>query len=190
MYHSFIKLDHGHHVPYTYLFGVLYSNALWNKDSWHRRSVTVLHANLAWLWPGRHRHCDWPVAWLSSLSEIMCECWWRTLWHECSLWSPYVIAQTIIFLPCDFYLLSFFPRLISAAIDWISTILVFYTWRGPSANLECRSQTCCTRLAGNTGRKNDAKNRHLRTTAQLLSGCFFRPTFVFPSCACADFLFS
>ena len=26
---------------------------------------------------------------------------------------------------------------------------------------------CCTRLAGNTGRKNDAKHRHLRTIAQL-----------------------
>ena len=26
---------------------------------------------------------------------------------------------------------------------------------------------CCTRLAGNEGRKNDAKNRHLRTIAQL-----------------------
>jgi len=26
---------------------------------------------------------------------------------------------------------------------------------------------CCTRLAGNTGRKNDAKNRHLGTIAQL-----------------------
>ena len=26
---------------------------------------------------------------------------------------------------------------------------------------------CCTRLAGSTGRKNDAKNRHLRTIAQL-----------------------
>jgi len=26
---------------------------------------------------------------------------------------------------------------------------------------------CCTRLAGNTGRKNDAKNRHLRTVAQV-----------------------
>ena len=26
---------------------------------------------------------------------------------------------------------------------------------------------CCTRLAGNAGRKNDAKNRHLRTIAQL-----------------------
>jgi len=29
------------------------------------------------------------------------------------------------------------------------------------------SEMCCTRLAGNTGRKNYAKNRHLRTIAQL-----------------------
>jgi len=28
------------------------------------------------------------------------------------------------------------------------------------------SEICCTLLAGNTGRKNDAKNRHLRTIAQ------------------------
>jgi len=42
------------------------------------------------------------------------------------LWSPYVIGQTIIFLPCDFYLLSFFlffRRVISAVGDWMSTIL-------------------------------------------------------------------
>ena len=38
------------------------------------------------------------------------------------LWSPYVIGQTVIFLPCDFYL-SFFPCLISAVGDWMSTIL-------------------------------------------------------------------
>jgi len=30
---------------------------------------------------------------------------------------------------------------------------------GLSANLKCRSETCCTRLAENTGRKNVAKNR-------------------------------
>ena len=45
------------------------------------------------------------------------------------LWPPYVIGQTIIFLPCGFFLLSsiylssFFPRLISAAAGWMSTIL-------------------------------------------------------------------
>jgi len=30
---------------------------------------------------------------------------------------------TIIFLVCDFYILLFFPRLISAVGDWMSTIL-------------------------------------------------------------------
>jgi len=43
----------------------------------------------------------------------------------------------------------------------------FYTWCGFSTNLECRSEMCCTQLAGSTGRKNDAKTRHLRTIAQL-----------------------
>ena len=34
----------------------------------------------------------------------------------------------IILLPCSFYLLSFFPRLISAAADWMSTILPHMVW--------------------------------------------------------------
>jgi len=61
-----------------------------------------------------------------------------------------------------FLLLSFFPRLISAVGDWISTILP-RIWCGLSANLECMSEMCCTRLAQNTGRKN----RHFGTIAQL-----------------------
>jgi len=41
--------------------------------------------------------------------------------------------QAIIFLPCGFFLLSsiylfFFPRLISAAADWMSTILRHMVW--------------------------------------------------------------
>jgi len=46
------------------------------------------------------------------------------------LWSPYVIGQTIIFLPCDFYLFSssFIPRLISVATDWMSTIFLHMEW--------------------------------------------------------------
>jgi len=65
-----------------------------------------------------------------------------------------------------FYVLSvFFSRLISAVADWISTILP--PWWGPSANLGCRSETCCMRLAGNAGRKKSPKIRHLRTIAQL-----------------------
>ena len=39
------------------------------------------------------------------------------------LWLPCVADVDIIFLPRDFYLSSFFPRLISASADWMSTIL-------------------------------------------------------------------
>jgi len=35
---------------------------------------------------------------------------------------------------------SFYPRLISAVVDWMSTIY-FHTWCGLSANLGCRSET-------------------------------------------------
>jgi len=53
--------------------------------------------------------------------------------HMCTvsdfLWSPYVIGQTIIFLPCDFNLSFFvFPRLILAVGDWMSTILPHMVW--------------------------------------------------------------
>ena len=47
----------------------------------------------------------------------------------------------------------------------MSTILAHIVW--PSANLECRSEMCCTRLAANTGRKKVVKNHHLGTIQQL-----------------------
>jgi len=46
----------------------------------------------------------------------------------------------------------FFPRLISAVTHW----MYFHTWWGLSANLRCRSETCCMRLAENTGCKKIA----------------------------------
>jgi len=46
----------------------------------------------------------------------------------------------------SFFYLLFFPRLISYLDTWCSF----------SANLECRSEMCCTRLSGNTGRKKIA----------------------------------
>jgi len=46
-----------------------------------------------------------------------------------SLWSPYVIGHTIIFSSCFFLSSSFFlPRLISAAGDWMFTILRHVVW--------------------------------------------------------------
>ena len=68
---------------------------------------------------------------------------------------------------CRFLLLSFFfiPRLISAVAEWMSTILLH---NGVAlVRIECRSEMCCIRLAGNAGRKNDAKNRHLGTIVQI-----------------------
>jgi len=56
-------------------------------------------------------------------------------------------------------------NLISAVGDWMSTILphmVFFC-----VNLECRSQTCCLRLAENAARKKSPKSRHLGTIPQL-----------------------
>ena len=52
-------------------------------------------------------------------------------------------------------------------IIFVGCLPYFDTWRGPSANLECRSEMCCSRLAANTGRKKVDKNRHLCTIAQL-----------------------
>jgi len=46
------------------------------------------------------------------------------------LWPPYVIGGHYIFALwfLSIYLLSFFPRLISAATDWMSTILLHMAW--------------------------------------------------------------
>jgi len=54
---------------------------------------------------------------------------------RCQLCTPYVIGQAIIFLPCGFFFFFY---------------LLFST-----PNL--RSESCCTRLAGNAGRKKSKK---------------------------------
>jgi len=43
----------------------------------------------------------------------------------------------------------------------------FHTWCDLRANLGCRSETCCTRLAGNAWRRKSPKSRHLRTIVQI-----------------------
>ena len=48
------------------------------------------------------------------------------------LWPPYVIGGPLYFCPVVSFFLSiyllFFPRLISAATDWMSTILLHMAW--------------------------------------------------------------
>jgi len=79
------------------------------------------------------------------------------------LWPPCVADACIIFLTCGFYLLFSSPNLSRRRLDCLR---YFHTWCGPSANLECRSEMCCTRLAGNAGPKKPPKIRHLGTIAQ------------------------
>jgi len=65
----------------------------------------------------------------------------------------------------------FFPRLILAVGDWM--FLPYLSTRcGLSANLGCSSETCCTRLAGNTGpnKRQNSPSGHHRTN---LSGYIF-----------------
>ena len=54
------------------------------------------------------------------------------------LWMPYGIGQAIIFLPCGFFLLSFFFLsffLTKSQQLQIGCLPYFYTWCGPSSNL-------------------------------------------------------
>ena len=68
----------------------------------------------------------WTCAWLNYFSLKTRMLYWTHYSIVVFLWPPYVVGQAIIFLPCDFYLLlssTFFPRLISAVGDWMSTML-------------------------------------------------------------------
>ena len=94
------------------------------------------------------------------------------------LWSPYGMGQTTIFLPCGFFFLSFFllsflsPNLSGWRSDAYN-LPYFHTWCGFSANLGCRSETCCTRLAENAGRKKSPKIA-ICAPSYNLSGYIFR----------------
>ena len=72
------------------------------------------------------------------------------------------IGQAIIFCTCGFFFLLFF--LAYSQRPQIGCLPYFHTWCGLSANLECRYEMCCTRLAGNTGRcknySNDVFSKH------------------------------
>ena len=73
-------------------------------------------------------------------------------------------------MSCGFFFLSSFFLSFFLAYSQpsqIGCLPYFQKWCGLSANFGCRSETCCTRLAENTGSKNDQKIHHLRTIAQL-----------------------
>ena len=77
-----------------------------------------------------------------------------------ALWNMgdhYIFALWFLLLLLSF----FFPSPNLSRRRWMSAILPHM------ADLRCRSEVCCTRLAGNAGPKKVAKNLHLSTIAQL-----------------------
>jgi len=87
----------------------------------------------------------------------------------CAFQSALYFSLWFLSLFCGFYLSSFFLLLFSLPNLSGRRLDVYHTsTHGLAlANLECKPEMCYTRLAENTGRKNDAKNRHLRTIAQI-----------------------
>ena len=91
---------------------------------------------------------------------------------------PALHMRTLYF--CPVVSSSFFFFFAYSQPSQIGCLPYFHTWCGLSANLGCMSETCCMRLAENTGRKKIAKNSpavHHRTT---LSG------YIFATKACID----
>jgi len=84
------------------------------------------------------------------------------------LWAFHTIQPSsfALWLLLSFFLLFF---LASSQPSQIGCLPYFHTWCGLSANLRCRSETCCARLAENTGRKNSPKIA-MGTIAQLCRG--------------------
>ena len=72
-----------------------------------------------------------------------------------------VVSSLFFFFLSSIFLLGY------SQLSQTGCLPYFHTWCGLSANLGCRSETCLTRLAENTGRKKVAKIRHLGTIAQL-----------------------
>jgi len=55
MYHSFIKVDQGHHVLYIYLFGVFYSKACMKQRFMTSTTCENAWRKLVWLWQEHHQ---------------------------------------------------------------------------------------------------------------------------------------
>jgi len=92
--------------------------------------------------------------------------------HLYSAGRPWRWALAHILVLSSFFF--FFPRLISAVADWMSTIL-----RLPHM-VKFRTEVWNVLHAAcwNTGRKNDAENRHLGTIAQLCRAISSQPRHV------------
>jgi len=112
-----------------------------------------------------------------DVSETRCSLLCVCLFVMAALWN----RQAIIFSSCGFFYLSysfFFFLLLSFFLaysepSYIGCLPYFHTWCGLEANLACRSEMCCTRLAENIPRKKSPKNSPAGHHGTTLSGCIF-----------------
>jgi len=119
----------------------------------------VMHSRIWFIGLGRFGYFNFGSVWFSYQSRILS-----------FLWSPYGIGQTIIFSCCDFYVSSCFFS--SPNQPQIGCVPFFHTWCGLSANLRCKSETCCTRLAWKhrtQKSRQKSPSGHHRTTLSAIS---------------------
>ena len=89
------------------------------------------------------------------------------------LWPSYGIRQAIMFLPCGFFFYLLFSFLVYSQPSQIGCLPYLHTWCGLSANLGCRSETCCTRLAEMQDAKKSLNIRHLAPSHKFV-GLYLR----------------
>jgi len=77
-----------------------------------------------------------------------------------SILPPWFLLSSSFFLAC-------------CQPSQIGCLPYFHTWCDLSANLGCRSETCCMRVAENTGRKTSPKNSLSAHHRTIFSGCTF-----------------
>ena len=96
---------------------------------------------------------------VSNKSVTVANCYYRTLFIAalCNTAGHYIFAMWFLSSSIFLFFLALSQR------PQIGCLPYFHTWCGLSANLECRPEMCCTRLAGNTG----CKKCHIGTIAQL-----------------------
>ena len=86
--------------------------------------------------------------------------WWIATY--CKLW--FIMAIIFLYCPVVSIFLSFFPRLIPAATDCMSTILLHMTW---PVQIQNTALKCAARGSLQIQDAKVAKDRHLGTIAQL-----------------------
>jgi len=121
------------------------SNNLWFYTTWQKRRNTKIAFSI--------KCCISALPEFNQLLDFF-------MVALCNRADHYIFA--LWFLSSIFFFSS--PNLSGRRLD-VYHILLHMAW--PSANLECRSEMCWSRLAANTGRKKVAKNRHLGTIAPL-----------------------